>query len=303
GVQRIDATTPHLWVIGRTQTNGPADYQAVHAVQAGYTVTTLDGAPAPQPAPETGVDLRTPPLIQVNRMSGAEYFAYAAELLKRNPPHATDWSVVARMRRLGIVPGTAFAAADQSAAVQAAIAQAPATALGLMRAKLPTLARVVNGWQMNTETMGVYGNAYLKRAIVAMVGLGANQPEDAIYPLCVADAAGAPLVGEGRYVLTFPKGSLPPVGAFWSLTMYDGEGFQVANPLNRFAIGDRDPLVFNPDGSLDIVIQHARPAEAQVPNWLPAPATGAIGLTMRLYAPKPEALDGRWVPPAVRRLP
>jgi hypothetical protein len=154
---------------------------------------------------------------------------------------------------------------------------------------------------MNTDTMGVYGNYYLKRAIVALLGLGANQPDDAIYPLNIADADGKPVMGEYKYVLHFNKDEIPPVGAFWSLTMYDAEGFQVANPLDRFAIGDRDDLKFNADGSLDLYVQHENPGPDKQPNWLPAPASGQLGLTMRLYAPKPQVADGRWNPPAIRR--
>lgn len=165
----------------------------------------------------------------------------------------------------------------------------------------PRLAKMVNGWSMNTDTMGVYGNFYLKRAIVARVGLGANQPEDAIYPALVADADGAPLDGASDYLCHFAAGELPPVDAFWSVTMYDEHGFQAANPINRFAIGDRDPLANNSDGSLDIHIQHSCPGADKEPNWLPAPL-GPLGITMRLYAPRPEALDGRWNPPPVRRV-
>jgi hypothetical protein len=187
--------------------------------------------------------------------------------------------------------------------VKAGLERAVVDGLKLMEAKLPTLAKVVNGWQMNTDTMGVYGNFYLKRAIVAMVGLGANQPADAIYPMCVADAQGKPLEGASKYILHFNKTELPPVEAFWSITMYDHEGFQVANKLNRFAIGDRDELKYNADGSLDIYIQHESPGVDKESNWLPGPAKGTLGVTMRLYAPKPEALDGRWNPPAVKPVP
>ena len=155
---------------------------------------------------------------------------------------------------------------------------------------------------MNTDTMGIYGNYYLKRAIVAMSGLGAVQPEDAIYPFNVSDADGKPVVGENKYVLHFGKDDLPPVGAFWSLTMYDAEGFQVANPINRFAIGDRDALKFNADGSLDLYIQNENPGSDKESNWLPAPKSGQLGLTLRLYAPKQQALDGRWDPPAIKRV-
>ena len=149
--------------------------------------------------------------------------------------------------------------------------------------------------------MGVYGNFYLKRAIVSMIGLGANTPEDAIYPLQVVDANGQPATGATRYILHFPAGQLPPVDAFWSVTLYDGEGFQIPNAIDRFAIGDRDPLGYNADGSLTIHIQAQAPADDARANWLPAP-TGPFSLCMRLYAPRPEALDGRWNPPALTPL-
>jgi hypothetical protein len=136
-----------------------------------------------------------------------------------------------------------------------------------MYAAVPTIGRVVNGWSMQTDTMGVYGNYYLKRAIIAMMGLGCNQPEDAIYPLNLADADGKPLVGEDKYVLHFSKEELPPVDSFWSVTMYDEAGFQVANPLNRFAIGDRDELKYNADGSLDLYLQHESPGSDKESNW------------------------------------
>jgi len=171
-----------------------------------------------------------------------------------------------------------------------------------MKDTLSSLAPIVNGWQMNVSTMGAYGNFYMKRAIVAMVGLGANQSEDAIYPLNISDAAGNPLEGGKRYVLHFSKAELPPVDAFWSVTMYDAIGYQVANKLNRFAIGDRDALKYSADGSLDLYIQHESPGNDKESNWLPSPAEGVLGVTMRLYAPKPQALDGRWVPPAIKKV-
>ena len=108
--------------------------------------------------------------------------------------------------------------------------------------------------------------------------------------------------GGKRYVLHFSKAELPPVDAFWSITMYDATGFQVANELDRFAIGDRDALMYNADGSLDIYIQHESPGTDKESNWLPSSAKGVLGVTMRLYAPRPQALDGRWVPPAIKKV-
>jgi hypothetical protein len=306
GVERIDAPTPHVWIIGRTQTNGPADYDAVHAVQAGYALTPLGRwGQAPQPVPavvvDPTVDMKTAPLEQVNALSGADFFRYAAELMTLHPPHVTDQPIVARMRRLGITAGEPFDPATADAVVQEALAQAPAQGLQEMNAKLPTLARVVDGWSLNTDTMGVYGTYYLKRAVVAMAGLGANLPEDAIYPLNLGDAEGQPLTGANAYTLHFAADALPPVDAFWSLTLYDNAGFQVANALDRFAIGDRSWLSSKPDGSLDLVIQHENPGAAKEANWLPAPE-GPFTLTMRLYAPKKAALTGAWAPPPITRV-
>ena len=153
---------------------------------------------------------------------------------------------------------------------------------------------------MNTYTMGVYGNYYLKRAIIAQVGLGANLPEDAIYPLNLADEEGRPLDGANAYVLRFEKGAAPPAGAFWSVTLYDDQGYQAPNSLNRFALSSWMPFKLNPDGSLDLHVQSESPGADRQANWLPAPK-GPFNLTMRLYAPKGEALTGKWNSPPVRK--
>jgi len=305
GVQRIDAPTPYVWIIGRTQTNGAKDYEAVHKVQAGYTITPLSQwGKKPQPVKaiiDPAVDMKTAPMIQVDTMAAGKFFAYAAELLKVNPPHITDQPIIARMRRIGIVPGQSFDLGKADPAVMRALERAAPDALKNMQTKIPTLARVVNGWSMNTDTMGVYGNYYLKRAIVALIGLGANVPEDAVYPLNLGDADGKPLTGTNKYVLQFAKNEIPPVTAFWSITLYDKDGFPTANALNRNAIGDRDDLKFNADGSVDLYFQNESPGKDKESNWLPAP-TGDFNLTMRLYAPKLEVLDGRWAPPPIRRV-
>ena len=302
-VDRIDAPTPYVWIIGRTQTNGPADYPTVHKIQDAFRVTPLSywGGEAPPVTAviDPGIDMVTPTVDQVNSMSAEEFFDYALGLLKLLPPHLTDWSLIAQMRRLGLAPGVRFA--DLEPAVRSALHDVPAAALQAMQQAFPRLAKVVNGWQMNIDTMGVYGNFYVKRAVVAMVGLGANSAEDAVYPILLADADGKPLAGDNDYVLHFDKTGLPPVHAFWSVTMYDAEGFQAANSLNRFAIGDRDPLQYNTDGSLDLYLQHKSPGTSKEANWLPAPQ-GPLGVTMRLYSPKASVLNGTWAPPAVRRI-
>ena len=304
GLSRIDAPTPTVWIIGRTQTNGPDDYPTVAGIQDGFTLTPLAAWPGPASSDrpftrDPDVDMETPPLSQVNSMSAEAFFDEAMRLLALHPPHLTDWSLVEQMRRVGLVAGARYADLDDR--VRRALDDAPAAGLATLTGMLPRLAHTVNGWQMNIDTMGVYGNFYVKRAIVAMIGLGANSAEDAIYPVLMADADGEPIDGDLAYVLHFDADELPPVRAFWSVTMYDSDGFQAANQLDRFAIGDRDDLHYDDDGSLDIYVQHDSPGPDRESNWLPAPR-GPLGITMRLYAPKAAALLGTWNPPPMRRV-
>ena len=304
GFEQIVAPTFYVWIIGRTRTDGPPDYDAVHKIQAGYTVTPLSRwGQAPQPVTvriDPSVDMKTPPMVQVDSMPAGAYFAYGADLLGLHPPHLTDQPIIARMKQIGIERGKSFDISKLDAAVRAGVEGAPADAQQLMKWKVPTLARVVNYWSMNTDTMGVYGNYYLKRAIVAKLGLGANLPEDAIYPLNLGDADGKPLDGGNKYIIHFEKGATPPVRAFWSITLYDSDGFQVGNVLNRFAVSSWMPFVYNADGSLDIYFQSDSPGKDKEANWLPSPK-GPFNLTMRLYSPADDALTGKWNPPAIKR--
>ena len=305
GIEAVEAPTSMMWIINRIQTNGPKDYSFVNGLQEGFKITPLSQwgkkvALKPFKADPTA-DMKTSPFDQMMAMDAQKYFSYGAELMKEYPAHATDFSILARMKRIGIEAGKSFDYDKASPVVKAALDSSITDGLQLMKETLPSMATVANGWQMNTSTMGVYGNYYMKRAIVTLIGLGAIPPEDGIYPLLLADADGEKLVGTSNYKIHFEKDELPPVNAFWSITMYDHEGFQVANTLNRFAIGDRDDLVFNKDGSLDIYIQAKSPGKDKESNWLPSPDKGELGVTMRLYAPKPQALDGRWVPPVVNK--
>jgi hypothetical protein len=303
GVVRIDAPTPVVWMIGRTQTNGPSDYGKIHAFQDQMSLTPLsvwpDPAPVVAPTDDLSVNSGEPPAV-VARMSGAGYFARAVALATEYGTHPTDYSQLARLERLGIRVGEPFDAAKQPPAVQDAIDGAPAAAAKLLASRMGTLGRIRNGW-MVMEGVGVFGNAYIKRAIVARLGLGANPVEDATYPVLQTDADGNPLDGANDYVVHFEAGKLPPAGAFWSVTMYDADGYPVANDINRFAVGDRDDLVFNADGSLDLYLQHERPAVERVANWLPAPK-GPLGVTMRIYEPRDELFSGAWAPPPVQKL-
>jgi hypothetical protein len=305
GMTRISAPTPYVWILGRTRTDGPSDYDAVHKIQAGYKITPLSQWDKPiQPIEvkiDPSVDMKTPPKVQTDTLPAAKFFAYAAELLKVTPPHITDQPMIAQLKRIGVEPGKSFDLENVDPTIRTALANAPQEAQQLMANPVLPGARVVNRWLVSLDTIGVYGNYYLKRAIVAQIGLGALLPEDSIYPFNLGDETGKPLEGANKYTLHFDKSSIPPADAFWSVTLYDAEGFQVTNPLNRFAVSSWMPLKYNADGSLDLYFQNESPGTDKETNWLPAPK-GAFNLLMRLFAPRSEALTGKWNPPAVTRV-
>lgn len=306
GVGRIVAPTPNVWILGRTQTNGPSDYENVHRVQDGYRLTPLsqwDRAYEPPTGQrvDPAVDDKTPPLFQVNRLEGVTMLSRLAELMRKQKPHPNDYPMLFRLRAFGIEPGRPFDPAQLDSAARETINRASKEALADLVPAFQRVVRLVNGWFMQIDTIGTYGTSYLRRAIVATGGLGANLPEDAVYPATSIDGDGQPLSGEHRYVIRFEPGRLPPADAFWSLTMYDADGFQVPNRLNRFALGDRDRLTFGSDGSLEIYAQADSPGAERESNWLPAPK-GLFQPTMRLYSPRAEVLDGRWAPPPFKRV-
>jgi hypothetical protein len=161
----------------------------------------------------------------------------------------------------------------------------------------------INGWLFTTKA-GVYGTDYTQRAFITAIGLGANRPQDAVYPTSQADAAGQPYLGSNKYVVHFAKGETPPVDGFWSLTMYNAQFFFVDNPLNRYTLSARNKFNENSDGSVDLYIQHDNPGTDKESNWLPAP-DGKFVLMLRLYWPKetpPSIIDGTWKIPAVTKI-
>ncbi len=305
GVERYDSPTAGGWILGRVQTNGKADYDAVHAFQKELTAVPLSAYGTDYAPPANTVDPAldmSPPPEQVAAMDAASYFALAASLMKANPPHANDYPILDRMKRIGIVPGEDFALADQPKAVQDALEAAPKAALPLITAAWDKAGVAQNGWKTNLTAIGTYGADYLHRAGVAYGGLGANVPEDAVYPTAFADSEGQPFDSGKRYTIHFDKDQIPPVRAFWSLTMYDANQLFTENPIDRYAIGDRDKLAFNDDGSLDLYIQRESPGKDKESNWLPAPASGPFTMNLRLYWPALDVIDGTWAPPPVKRV-
>jgi hypothetical protein len=235
---------------------------------------------------------------QVNSLSTTQYFALLADLMKRNPPAAADAPALERFKAIGLEPGASF---DGKALDSRWDELLPRVSFDRIMLQLASLIRE-NGWLFTTKA-GVYGTDYLQRAFVTAIGLGANRPQDAIYPVSQRASPIEPYEGGHNYTLRFPKGQLPPVKGFWSLTMYDEDMFFVANPINRYSMSLRTNPKFEPDGSLVIYIQNESPGADKEANWLPAPK-GKFHLMLRLYWPNeddPSILDGSWAIPQVSR--
>jgi hypothetical protein len=305
GLKKIDSPTNLVWIIGRTQTNGQADYEAVHAIQKEYKLTPLSAWGKPYTPPtKVPVDSKVskePPVEQVVKMDAQKFFGRLNALMEGNPPAAADAEAMKKFAAIGVVPGKKFSTQEMDPAAKGTLEKGVKEAQQeiVAEAKKPH-GKVVNGWILSYD-LGSYGTKYLYRAAIAWVGLVANLPEDAIYPMTRVDGEGKPLTGKNKYIMHFTKDQIPPVKAFWSLTLYNDKQAFVENPLNRYAIGDRDKLKFNPDGSLDLYIQHASPDKDKESNWLPAPQD-SFNLIMRLYWPKKPVLDGTWAPPPVKRV-
>ncbi len=307
GVTEYKSPTNLVWIIGRTYCTGtPADYQAVHKIQDQYKIVPLSAYGKPYtPAPgqvDAGVDMKTPVREQVNRMEAAAYFKTLASLLRENPPAAADAPMVAKLAKIGLVPGQDFNLSKLDPVVAKGLERVPKAAQEKILVEYKKFGVPVNGWQYSTK-MGVYGTDYLLRAITTWVGLGANRPQDAIYPISEVDAEGKPYDGAHKYVMHFDKGQMPPAKGFWSLTMYDAQYFFVANALNRYTLSSRNKFKYNKDGSVDLYIQNESPGKDKEANWLPAPQ-GKFVLCLRLYwpydPPHVSILDGSWKPPAVK---
>ena len=307
GVTEYKSPTGIVWLLGRIYCTGtPEDYAKVHALQDKFSLVPLSSYGKPYtPLPgevDNALDMKTAVRDQVDSLGVNEYFAYLARLMKTNPPLPDDAPMVAKMARIGIVPGQDFDSNKLGAFDKEAIKAVPKLAQVKIMEYFKKAAVPVNGWTYLTTNIGVYGTDYIQRALVTAIGLGANRPQDAIYPTSQKDADGNEYDGNKKYVMHFDKGQFPPVNGFWSLTMYDAAYFFVPNPLNRYTLSQRNRFVTNADGSVDLYLQADSPGKTKEANWLPAPKSKFIPM-LRLYWPKetpPSIIDGTWKPPAIK---
>jgi len=309
GVTQVKSSTGMVWILGRIYSTGtPEDYRAVHALQDKFTVVPLSAYGKPYTPPpgvvDPAFDMKTGGRMQVNALDVDAYFTRLAELMKSNRPTAKDAPIVARMARIGLVPGKDYDPSILGPIHREALKIVPKLALVEMGLHLKR-QKTTNGWLYFTKGVGNFGTDYLTRGMANLLGPGWNRPQDAVYPLSQKDADGHEYDGaKYRYVMRFEKGELPPANAFWSLTMYDEDFFFVPNAIDRYALAQRDKLAANPDGSVELYLQAESPGRHKEANWLPAPK-GKFQLVMRMYDPRkagPSILDGSWIPPPVRKL-
>ena len=310
GMTLLKSPTDMVWLIGRTQTNGTADFATVHELQNRLRLSkwpqppdslsaSTDSKRDAQPSWQVSTEPSLTPVAQMKALNTTEFFNRLMKLMVSNPPSPEDAPLLARLAQLEIKPGQAVHLSGSNA-----LSFSLGRWIANQRVMKALNTKAQDGsWSYPPLNLGRYGTDYNTRAAVAMVGLGANLPEDAMYPNTALDHQGEALNGKHRYRLHFAANALPPVKAFWSITAYGADEFLIDNPMQRFAIGDRDPLVFNADGSLDLWVQATPPSQKEAAsNWLPVQMGAPFLLNARLYWPEDKALNGQWKMPVVERL-
>lgn len=301
GHKLIRSPTSLTWIIGRIQMNSAEDAKTTVArLQKGVKLYPL-GKDRNYVPPKNKVNkniVNIDPLTKIYSLSTEDFFNRLNKLMQKNPPSEADRPSVDAFAKLGVAPGEYFNMSKFSDAEKERIANIPQERKDYFTKNFSRLGVERNHWLMPNLAMGDYKTDYDLRAIVAHQGLGANLVDDAIYPTAVVDSFGQELTGNKSYMIHFDKDQLPPVNAFWSLTIYGQDGFFVKNPMNRYALGDRNKLVYNDDGSLDIYLQRQSPGKNKEANWLPTP-DGSFNVVARYYWPTDKALNPKYVMPPI----
>jgi hypothetical protein len=300
GIPIIKSKYRRVWMIGRTLAGDEADQAKAYDLMKRYKLTKPNGEKFKLPAGcHRG---KGEPSQYPTPTTGPEFISRLNVAMVNNPPPKRDRPLLDELAPLGVGPGLS----PEDAELPQDVVDALYDGVGAEATALPTASKlgflqqsIANkGWVFADPKIGAYGTDYLLRAKIAVVGIGANTPEEAVYPAALVDSGGTLLDGASDYELVFPAGDLPPARYFWSLTMYDFDGYLVANPIDRYSIGpSHPPLVKRPDGSVVVAISHDEPTASDV-NWLPAPI-GPFRLNMRLYGPSKRVLNGNWTPPPV----
>jgi len=299
------------WVLVQMAAKGPEEFKEINALQDQLKITPLSAWGKPYTPPDNvpvdpTTDTTALPFDQVRLMDGEHFFKRLALLLKDNPPYEADAPMIEKLKKLGIEPGKDFDFSKLDPDVAKGLNRAPLKVWSVFQSAAYEMKNV-NGWLLPLN-LGRYGTDYNTRAFIAYFGLGALTSDDLIYPSAVVDGDGKPLYADKKYVMHFDKDQLfPSNSGVWSISQYR-ENFYVHNSLERYAVGSGMPLKYNPDGSLDVYIQATSPGPDKEPNWLPTPPSGPFNLTIRVYQPKQEMMNGQvkdnlMVGPATYKIP
>ncbi len=296
GVIEVKAPTNTVWIIGRILVKGEDDLDNALALLRQFTLTSLYGNMMPyviKPANKLLLENK------VEDLRALDFFKTMTDLMILDPTTNNE-SFEEQFEHIGIDLTYGFDARKLDPETIAGLNRAAIDAFQIIANSLEELnPRVSNGWMVVTG-LGTYGDQFLKRAYIAFSGLGANVDEEATCPRTFTDVQGNQLNGQYKYILHFDKDQLPPVEAFWSVTMYGADFYLVLNEIDRYAIGDYTQGVkYNDDGSLDIYIQKDQPIDNES-NWLPAPE-GDFNLLLRMYQPAAKILNGTYEIPGVKR--
>ncbi|MGL4558597.1 MAG: DUF1254 domain-containing protein, partial [Afipia sp.] len=300
----IPSETELAFVLYRTQLFNPADIENVKKIQAGYKVQTLSqflGTPSPAAAP--AVDFVKPLTPELERTS-LQFFNVLNFILRFCPTHPSETALMARFARIGVGAGKPFDAGALSPEMRKALEDGMADAWKAFAEYKET--QIDTGKKASGDAFGTRAalkNNYMDRMGAAVLGIYGNAKQEAMYPAYFVDATKQKLDGANRYALRFAPGQLPPVNAFWSLTLYElPASLLYANKLNRYLINS--PMLPNlkrdADGGITLYVQNESPGADKEANWLPAPK-GPFFAVMRLYWPKPDALNGKWKAPTLAR--
>jgi hypothetical protein len=295
-VKEVKSPTNTVWILGRILLTGEDDLDNAQAIQKQFTLTSLDGKPPYVIKPANTLLLEN----KVEDLSALDFYKTMTDLMVLNPT-INNTALEKQFEHIGIDLTYGFDANKLDTETIAGLNDAAKDAYQIIENSQEELnQRYSNGWLVYTG-LGTYGDEFLKRAYIAFSSLGANVDEEAIYPRTFTDDQGNQLNGKNKYILHFNEDQLPPVEAFWSVTMYGSDFYLVPNEINRYAIADyTQGLKYNDDGSLDIFIQKDRPINNES-NWLPAPE-GDFNLVLRMYQPAAKVVNGTYQVPGVKRV-
>lgn len=306
GLETITAPTNVVWIIGRTEVRGQEDVPNVIAIQQDYKLSTLSQF---QSGDYPEIDLPdysalsgdVGPAEFVEQMSPEDYYSRLIQIMRDNAPPEQDSDMLDDLAELGVNHEFQFDFQSLSDNRKSALESSSDYARTVLDMALSLNNRNGSWGPPASIPLGDYGTSYTIRAAVAEIGLGANLNVDARYVNTSVDSSGEELEGSNSYTIHFDADEIPPVNAFWSMTLYGSDGYLVDNPSNKYTVGSNTDLYYNADGSLDIFVQPTPPMT--VANWLPTPTTGAFELTMRMYWPEEPVLTGEWEAPPVTRVP